>query len=608
MAVTRTFRLLLIWVFAAALAFAAQLNWMSATYSADGFVPAGNDSFYHARRIIDTARDPGAFYEFDERIHAPEGSLLTWPWGYDYAMAMLLRVGSDLGLAADPVKFLAYVPPIAVLITIALSVAIATALGLRTWGVLTLALCVALSPLTQGLHGIGNIDHHFAEYMVILAFLASALRWMRRPDSRMAAAITAVVLGMGPAIHNGLFVLQVPLLLAVGFGWLRGVQVPVRSAAVFGFALIASTLIILLPSLPFRLGMAEYYLLSWFHLYVALCTALILGCWSRFAASARSIAGVVALAAILAAPLLRDLVLAGAFIGKEADALQGIQEARSVWTLYQQRGFVGVSYLYSALVFLAPAIWVGCAWALFRVRDLRYILVVIYALLVLPLLLAQFRFHYYGSIALYLPVLLLADQVSRLRSRQVTIAATVLLFATAYYPAVRHGLAGGYQLGNDLYYPMTRLAMPSLAQECARDPGIVLARPNEGHFIRYHTDCSVIANNFLLTDQHLEAVRRVGKLFDMTPEQLLDSGFPVKYVLVRARGVIMIKSDGSIDLVPAHEALKVSDPLTDALLWGDPARVPSRFKLVQEIKVPGGAYQYARIWKIDGGPVAVKEH
>lgn len=605
---TRTFRLLLIWVFAAALAFAAQLNWMSATYSADGFVPAGNDSFYHARRIIDTARDPGAFYEFDERIHAPEGSLLTWPWGYDYAMAMLLRVGSDLGLAADPVKFLAYVPPIAVLITIALSVAIATALGLRTWGVLTLALCVALSPLTQGLHGIGNIDHHFAEYMVILAFLASALRWMRRPDSRMAAAITAVVLGMGPAIHNGLFVLQVPLLLAVGFGWLRGVQVPVRSAAVFGFALIASTLIILLPSLPFRLGMAEYYLLSWFHLYVALCTALILGCWSRFAASARSIAGVVALAAILAAPLLRDLVLAGAFIGKEADALQGIQEARSVWTLYQQRGFVGVSYLYSALVFLAPAIWVGCAWALFRVRDLRYILVVIYALLVLPLLLAQFRFHYYGSIALYLPVLLLADQVSRLRSRQVTIAATVLLFATAYYPAVRHGLAGGYQLGNDLYYPMTRLAMPSLAQECARDPGIVLARPNEGHFIRYHTDCSVIANNFLLTDQHLEAVRRVGKLFDMTPEQLLDSGFPVKYVLVRARGVIMIKSDGSIDLVPAHEALKVSDPLTDALLWGDPARVPSRFKLVQEIKVPGGAYQYARIWKIDGGPVAVKEH
>ena len=420
--------------------------------------------------------------------------------------------------------------------------------------------------------------------------------------------MTAVVLGLGPAFHNGLFVLQVPLLLAVGFAWLRGAQLPVRSVAVFGLVLAASTLSILLPSLPFRLGMAEYYLLSWFHLYVALCTALILGCWSRFTASTRSIAGVTALAAVLAAPLLRDLVLAGAFVGKEADALQRIQEARSFWTLYQQRGFLGVSYLYSALVFLAPVVWVGCAWALFHVRDLRHILLAVYALLALPLLLAQFRFHYYGSMALYLPVLLFVDRVTRSSTRRVAIAATVLLFAAAYYPAVRHGLAGGYQLGNDLYYPMTRLAMPALARECAHDPGIVLARNNEGHFIRYHTDCSVIANNFLLTRQHLEAVERIGRLFSMTPEQLLESGFPVKYVLVRARGVILIKSDGSIDLVRPSEAPRVSDPLTDALLWGDPARVPSRFKLVQEVKVPGGAYQYARIWKIEDDSVAADPH
>ncbi len=606
MAVTRTFRLLLIWVFTAALAFAAQLNWMSATYSPDGYVPAGNDSFYHARRIIDTARDPSAFYEFDERIHAPEGSLLTWPWGYDYAMAMLLRAGSELGLAADPMKFLAYAPTVAVLITVALSVAIATALGLSGWGVLVLALCIALSPLTQGMHGIGNIDHHYAEYIVILAFLAGALCWMRQPESRVAAATTAAILGLGPAIHNGLFALQVPLLLAAGIGWLRGVQFPPRPVAVFGLVLATSTLMILLPSLPFRRGMAEYYLLSWFHLYVALCTALVLGYWSRFAVSARSIAGVLGLSVVLGVPLMRDLVLAGEFIGKDADALHAIQEARSVWTLYQQRGFIGVSNLYSSLVVLAPLVWLGCAWALFRVRDQRYTLLLVYCLLALPLLLAQFRFHYYGSIALYLPLLLLVDRVAQPVARRVAIAATVLLFAVAYYPAIRHGLAGGYQLGNDLYYPMTRLAMPALARECARDPGIVLARSNEGHFIRYHTDCSVIANNFLLTDQHLRAVSRVGELFNMTPEQLLEAGSPVKYVLVRARGVIVIRSDGSIDLVSARDALKVSDPLTDALLWGDPSRVPSRFRLVQEIKVPGGAYQYARIWKIEGEAVATE--
>ena len=44
-------------------------------------------------------RGPGAFYEFDPKIHAPEGSLLTWPWGYDYAMAWLVRPALVLGIA-----------------------------------------------------------------------------------------------------------------------------------------------------------------------------------------------------------------------------------------------------------------------------------------------------------------------------------------------------------------------------------------------------------------------------------------------------------------------------------------------------------------------------
>jgi hypothetical protein len=150
--------------------------------------------------------------------------------------------------------------------------------------------------------------------------------------------------------------------------------------------------------------------------------------------------------------------------------------------------------------------------------------------------------------------------------------------------------------------------MPPLASACEEDPGIVLARSNDGHPIRYHTGCAVIANNFLLTDQHFEAVRRVNNLFMMTPQQLLESGFPVKYVLVRARGVVVVRSDGSVGLVSVDEAPRVSDPLTDALLWSDPAKVPSRFKLIEEIKVPGGAYQYARIWKIEGIPTNASGH
>ena len=496
---TQTFRLLLIWVFASAIAFALQLNSMSATYTPEGFVPVGNDSFYHARRIIDTARDPAAFYEFDPKIHAPEGSLLTWPWGYDYAMGMLLRAGTELGLAADPMKFLAYVPPFAVLATVGLTIMIGVALGLSWWSVLLLALCVASSPLTQGMHGIGSIDHHYAEYIVILAFMASALRWMREPESRAAAALVALVLGVGPAIHNGLFALQVPLLLAAGVCWLRGIRLAGGPVATFGTTLAGSTLLVLLPSLPFRLGMSEYYLLSWFHLYVALCTALVMAFFARFSVTARSIAGLVALAALLVAPLVRDLVLAGAFVGKEAEALETIQEARSVWSHYQERGFIGISAIYSSLVFLAPFTWAGCAYALLRTRDRRVVLVCGFALITLPLMLAQFRFQYYGSLGLYLPLILVADRASVGRGRKAWMVAITLLLVAAYYPALRYGLTGWRQLGNDVYYRMTRLAMPALAEACRRDPGIVLARNNEGHFIRYHTDCPVIANNFLLT-------------------------------------------------------------------------------------------------------------
>lgn len=599
---TQTFRLVMIWVLASAVAFALQLNSMSATYTPDGFVPVGNDSFYHARRIIDTARDPGALYEFDPHIHAPEGSLLTWPWGYDYAMGLLLRAGTELGLAGDPMKFLAYVPPFAVLGTVALTVAIGVALGLSVWSVLLLALCVAASPLTQGMHGIGSIDHHYAEYMVILAFMAGALRWLKAPESRPEAALCALVLGVGPAIHNGLFALQMPLLLAAGVCWLRGLRLPGDAVATFGLTLAGSTLLVLLPSMPFRQGMSEYYLLSWFHLYVALCTALVLGFFARFAVSTRSIAGLAALGAVLVVPLVRDLVLAGAFVGKEAKALETIQEARSVWSHYQERGFVGISAIYSSLIFLAPLTWVGCAYALLRTRDRRVVLVCGFALITLPLMLAQFRFQYYGSLGLYLPLILLADRASIVRGRRSWMVAITLLLAAAYYPALRYGLTGWRQLGNDVYYRMTRLAMPALAEACRRDPGIVLARNNEGHFIRYHTDCSVIANNFLLTEQHLEAVRRVGRLFAMSPQELIESAVPIKYVFVRARGVILIRSDGTIGLMPAKDARLVSDPLTDALLWSDPATVDDRYTLVSETMVPGGEYPYARIWKMEHRP------
>src|SRR6187455_2686482 len=51
------------------------------------YLPRTNDSFYHARRILDAAVGTRGFYQFDDRLHVPEGTWIPWPWAYDYLMA-----------------------------------------------------------------------------------------------------------------------------------------------------------------------------------------------------------------------------------------------------------------------------------------------------------------------------------------------------------------------------------------------------------------------------------------------------------------------------------------------------------------------------------------
>ncbi len=118
---------LLIGLIAAA---ACSLTWPSAHF-ADEYVPFSNDSFYHARRILDTVADPASFYEFDSKIHAPEGSLLTWPWGYDYAMAWLVRAGLALGISGSPIGILIWLPVLAVFVSMGLMLLLARRLGLQ---------------------------------------------------------------------------------------------------------------------------------------------------------------------------------------------------------------------------------------------------------------------------------------------------------------------------------------------------------------------------------------------------------------------------------------------------------------------------------------------
>ena len=92
----------------------------------------------------------------------------------------------------------------------------------------------------------------------------------------MELAITlGCVLGSSVAIHNGLFILQIPIAVTLALFWLRGIPLPHRLQVIaFGAALLATTLLVCIPSEPWQRGFFEFYTLSWFHFYIAACVAV----------------------------------------------------------------------------------------------------------------------------------------------------------------------------------------------------------------------------------------------------------------------------------------------------------------------------------------------
>ena len=200
----------LIYAAFAAIALFMALQIGSASYYGGHYEPVGNDSFYHARRILDAAGERG-FYEFDDRIHVPEGSLIAWPWAYDYLLGQSVRLLEAVSPGTDARDFLAFVPVAWLLVNMALFVALTGAAGLPAGLRLIAALGYALFPMTQLLHGTGIIDHHYIEHTFVLGALLLTMRWARQFERPGRAVALGLLLGVAPAFHNGLFILQLPV-------------------------------------------------------------------------------------------------------------------------------------------------------------------------------------------------------------------------------------------------------------------------------------------------------------------------------------------------------------------------------------------------------------
>ena len=571
----------------------------SAAFVDGHYIPVGNDSFYHARRILDAAIGVRGFYQFDNMIHVPEGSWLTWPWAYDYLAARALAFAVWIRPSIEPMAFLAHVPVAWVFVNMGLLTMVGRQIRL---GAVPTAIALsgfALLPLTQTLHGVGIVDHHYVELTFVLATVWSGLRFFSVCNRAVDAIVLGIVLGMAPAFHNGLFILQIPVLACVLTQWLRQKAPPMRSLIYLAGPLIASTLLVCLPSIPFRVMQFEFWTLSWFHLYIASCSGICLIFFGWRPVTKPNIGLLLVIATVMVAPIFAKLLSGTAFLTGDLMILEHIMEIKSPFARVTEPGGIRwVTSYYSWIIFLAPLIaglFAVRAWRNDESASVYFSVFVVFGVL---LMLTQYRLHPFGAWALLLGGLLLIDEYRKRHgiSQLAAAAVSLLILAIAIQPPLKNRLFYDYPPGMSRDYAATRTLFASLATGCSDLSGTVLSYNDDGHFIRYHTDCSVITNNFLLTPFHEKKIQEADRLLQMTPDQLLRAAPHLKYLFVRMYEIFEPGPNG-LQPTPIPAVAARNAPLFVALTFAPD--LPASFRLIDEVRVQDDRdFAYARVFQI----------
>jgi hypothetical protein len=597
---TPAFRWTLLWLLGSMALLAGALGSITASFVDGQYLPSNPDAFYHARRILDAVMHGLPVADFDARIHAPEGSWLTWPWGYDTLMAW---VTGSFGPFADEVaanRVLMHIPvatsPLAAGFMVILARQIALPLSLAALAVLAFALL----PITFMSFSVGNIDHHYFEMLMMLGTLSAGMWFFvsRERASIPAGALLGLLLGLAMGIHNGLFILQIPVLATLVWRQLRAQPLPERRQIwAFAAALMIGTLAVCLPSEPLRRGFFEFYSLSWFHVYVSGCSAIV-ALLCSIERTRLAVGVLVAFAIVAALPIVGTMRHASQFLAGDLELLGSVFEVLSPFQLWRDFGDQYSTGIYSWLLVLAVPSLAFNAWLAWRSREPALQFFALAGVFTLALLLLQFRFNVFGVAAMVLTPLVAANFAWEKwpERRHVLTLACFVVFAAALAPTYRAWQMHWFLAGSDSYQNI-RGVFPLFRQECIKHPGIVLASMDDGHWVRYHTDCSVIVNPFLLTPQHSAKVRQARALMAMTPEALLSKDKLVRYVFVHHPVEMHLARAGKAES-PNLETLRATQMRgLEARLLDPSPKLPPQFQMLWELKTPAGQL-YARLYKI----------
>jgi hypothetical protein len=592
------FRNALLWLLASVAMVVAALSSVSDSFVDGHYIPNNEDAFYHARRILDSVMNHAPILQFDSKIHAPQGSWITWPWGFD---TLLATITGWFGPYADinaANKVLMNLPPMISPLAVLLVIVIARQVKLAFWQSALLTLAFALLPAAFRAFCVGNVDHHFMELLCTLGTFAAGAWFFREGNRSIAAPIAlGALLGGMVAMQNGLFVLQVPVCAMLTLRWLRGQSLPDRrQILVFAVTLVVATLAACLPSEPFRRGFFEFYTLSGFHLYVSALVAVFSVLLSRVSFSPRHLALLIVLALVALIPFFGALYFASSFVTGNLASITTIAEAQNPYRLYLNDPDGNALLFMSWLMWLMmPMLLVNVWWA-WRKSDPVLQFVAIMSVFGLAFFQMQYRFGVFGLLPMLLTPVMFAKELIAARPgwRRYVAVLMPVMFIGAFAPT-KNAWSTKLVLANHLSYDNIHSAWPRFAELCRERPGLALADVEAGHWIRYHTDCSVIADVFLLTPQHLAKVDENTHLLEMTPKKLLTERKDIRYVLVFHGVLIRNGKDGGE--YPVLEALRQDMLPMERELLGPETAIPPQFKKRWEVRSPKGQI-YSRLYEV----------
>jgi hypothetical protein len=170
-----------------------------------------------------------------------------------------------------------------------------------------------------------------------------------------------------------------------------------------------------------------------------------------------------------------------------------------------------------------------------------------------------------------------------------------VLFAVAFYPTMPNWQSR-FTLGSSEAYSNSRAIFPVLKKACAQRPGIVLGDIDTGHWVRYYSQCSVIANVFLLTPQHAAKAAENSRLLAKSPAELLTAKPEVRYVFAH-HSFGITRDEKGVEKPNLDEMRLLMQPVERDLL-GPEANIPPQFKKLWEVQTPSGRV-YARLYEIE---------